>query len=62
MFLLKPEYRNKGIGVKLFDHTIKYLTSIGVKNITLNAVIEQTNFYQKRGFILTNQQTSMYEI
>lgn len=54
----KPEERNKGFGEKLLRHSIDYLKSIGMVEIT--CTISKKNFasqalHEKCGFIPTNE-------
>jgi GNAT superfamily N-acetyltransferase len=44
VYVVKPEFRNKGIGIKL---TEKFLERMGNRNIGLDAVVENEKKYQK---------------
>lgn len=46
-YIVKPEYRHKGYGVKLWNHAINYL---GDRAIGLDGVTAQQNNYRKSGF------------
>jgi GNAT superfamily N-acetyltransferase len=44
------EFRNQGIGSNLIKYAIKYLLSLGVKNIMLDAVPQMSSLYEKFNF------------
>ncbi|PAV12531.1 GCN5 family acetyltransferase [Methanosarcina spelaei] len=44
VYVVKPEFRNKGVGIKL---TEKFLERMGNRNIGLDAVVENEKKYQK---------------
>lgn len=46
-YIVKPQFRGQGFGLKLWKTAIAYL---GERNIGLDAVIEQQQNYQKSGF------------
>lgn len=46
-YIVEPEYRHKGYGIKLWNHAIDYL---GNRTIGLDGVIAQQNNYRKSGF------------
>jgi len=48
-YIVKPEYRGKGYGLKLWDKALTYLKT---QNIGLDGVIEQQENYKKSGFKL----------
>ena len=47
LYIVKPEYRDKGLGIQLFRAGMKYL---GSRNIGLNAVLAQQSTFEKSGF------------
>ena len=47
LYIVKPEFRGKGIGMQLWNKAIRYLDGT---NIGLDGVVEQQNNYQKSGF------------
>lgn len=49
LYIVRPEYRGKGYGLKLWKHAMKYLHS---RNIGLDGVVEQQHNYRKSGFKL----------
>jgi GNAT superfamily N-acetyltransferase len=46
-YIIKPEFRGKGYGIKLWNTALDYLK--GVKCIGLDGVIDQQNNYRNRG-------------
>jgi ribosomal protein S18 acetylase RimI-like enzyme len=48
-YIVKPEYRNRGFGIELWNEAMKHLTG---RNIGLDGVIAQQNNYRKSGFEL----------
>ncbi len=48
-YIVKPEYRGKGYGLKIWDAAMAYLNT---QNIGLDGVIEQQSNYKKSGFEL----------
>jgi GNAT superfamily N-acetyltransferase len=48
-YIVKPEYRGKGYGLKIWNAGMKYLKDL---NIGLDGVISQQNNYKKSGFEL----------
>ena len=48
-YMVKPAYRGKGYGLKLWDKAMAYLNT---QNIGLDGVIEQQDNYKKSGFTL----------
>jgi len=48
-YIVKPEYRGKGYGFKIWKEALKYLPN---QNIGLDGVIEQQGNYKKSGFKL----------
>ncbi len=49
LYIVKPEYRGQGYGIKLWNDAISYLKD---RNIGLDGVIEQQENYKKSGFKL----------
>jgi GNAT superfamily N-acetyltransferase len=49
LYIVKPEYRGQGYGIKLWNDAIAYLKG---RNIGLDGVIEQQENYKKSGFKL----------
>ena len=47
IYIVKPEFRGEGFGLKLFKEALSYL---GDRNIGLDAVIEQQENYARSGF------------
>lgn len=48
-YIVKPEYRGQGYGIKIWDAAIQYLKN---QNIGLDGVVEQQDNYRKSGFKL----------
>lgn len=48
-YIVKPEHRGKGFGLKLWKEAMKYLDT---QNIGLDGVVAQQENYKKSGFIL----------
>lgn len=48
-YIVSPEYRNKGYGLRLWNEALKHLPS---QNIGLDGVVSQQHNYQKSGFKL----------
>jgi len=48
-YIVKPEHRGKGFGLKLWQEAIKYLNT---QNIGLDGVVAQQENYKKSGFTL----------
>lgn len=48
-YIVKPEYRGKGYGIKIWNAAMKYLAG---RNIGLDGVVEQQANYKKSGFQL----------
>jgi len=46
-YIVKPEYRGKGLGWQLWQHTMNQLNGF---NVALDGVVEQQNNYKKSGF------------
>lgn len=46
-YMVKPEYRKKGYGIKIWKAGLKYLEG---RNIGLDGVVEQQDNYKKSGF------------
>lgn len=49
LYIVKPEYRGQGYGLRLWNAALKYLEG---RNIGLDGVVEQQNNYQKNHFKL----------
>ena len=49
LYIMLPEYRGLGYGLKLWQHAVNYL---GKRNIGLDGVVAQQNNYRKSGFEL----------
>lgn len=47
LYIVKPEYRNKGYGNKIWNKALKYLEG---RNIGLDGVVTQQENYKKSGF------------
>lgn len=48
-YIVRPEYRGKGYGIKIWNKAIKYLST---QNIGLDGVVSQQENYKKSGFRL----------
>ncbi len=48
--IVKPEYRNLGIGRLLMNHAIEYLNSMNIHNIFLDGVKKAIPLYERLGF------------
>lgn len=48
-YIVKPEYRNKGYGIQIWNAALKHM---GNKNIGLDGVVAQQESYKKSGFNL----------
>lgn len=46
-YMVKPEYRGHGLGLKIWQHGVKYLHGC---NMALDGVVEQQHNYRKSGF------------
>ncbi|MEX3936256.1 GNAT family N-acetyltransferase [Paraburkholderia phymatum] len=49
LYIVKPEFRGKGLGLRIWQHGIAYL---GERNIGLDGVVAQQPNYRKSGFAL----------
>ncbi|MBP0594978.1 GNAT family N-acetyltransferase [Paraburkholderia sp. LEh10] len=49
LYIVKPEFRGKGLGLRLWQHGIAYL---GTRNVGLDGVVAQQPNYRKSGFKL----------
>lgn len=52
--IVKPEYRNQGIGSIIIDYLIEYAKNLGYKEMSLGVDIDNNNakhLYEKKGFI-----------
>jgi ribosomal protein S18 acetylase RimI-like enzyme len=49
LYIVKPEFRSKGFGIRLWQHAMAYL---GNRNIGLDGVLAQQPNYKKSGFQL----------
>ncbi|RKP44185.1 N-acetyltransferase [Trinickia fusca] len=49
LYIVKPEFRGKGLGLRIWQHAIAYL---GPRNIGLDGVVQQQANYRKSGFQL----------
>lgn len=49
LYIVRPEFRGKGFGIKLWDAALQYL---GARNIGLDGVVDQQEKYKKSGFRL----------
>lgn len=47
MFIVKPQFRNKGIGTQIWSEGLAYL---GKRNIGLNSVMRMQEYYLRKGF------------
>ena len=55
--IIDPEQRQKGYGNLLFDHAEELIIKNNLKKITINVLINNQiakNFYEKNGFIVSN--------
>ncbi len=50
-YIVKPEYRDKGYGIQIWNRAIEYLKG---RNIGLDGVVEQQENYKKSGFKLAH--------
>ena len=50
MLIVRPKYRNRGIGTKLMEKAIQYLEKQGVETIRLEAVVKAVSLYKRLGF------------
>ncbi|MFN8672735.1 MAG: GNAT family N-acetyltransferase [Candidatus Sericytochromatia bacterium] len=64
LMLFSPDFRNNGIGKRVFDDTEEYAVDLGAKIIRL-AVVEQNkkglNFWEKVGFKIIKEKTQELE-
>lgn len=49
LYIVKPEHRGKGYGLRIWDEAVAYL---GERNIGLDGVLEQQANYERSGFTL----------
>lgn len=49
LYIVRPEFRGRGLGLRIWQHAIAYL---GQRNIGLDGVVEQQANYRKSGFQL----------
>ncbi len=54
LYIVKPEFRGKGFGIRLWESALTYL---GNRNIGLDGVIAQQENYEKSGFRLVYRNT-----
>ena len=47
LYLVKKKYRQKGYGLKIFNHAMKYLDGC---NVGLNGVLPQIHHFERFGF------------
>ncbi|GAB7521652.1 GNAT family N-acetyltransferase [Paraburkholderia sp. 2C] len=47
LYIVKPEFRGKGFGLRIWQHAMAYLSG---RNIGLDGVVEQQDNYRKSGF------------
>lgn len=47
LYIVKPEFRQQGFGIQLYDHVMAYLKG---RTIGLDGVVEQQSNYKKSGF------------
>lgn len=65
--VVKPEYRNQGVGQEILDNIIKYADSVG-KMVTLTPTSEYgtkaklTKWYKANGFVYNSGRNANYEI
>ncbi len=52
-YIIKPEFRNRGYGIQLWNAAIKNL--VGVNSVGLDGVVEQQKNYIKSGFKLAHR-------
>lgn len=52
--VVKPRYRNNGIGRKVVESLIKKCKSEGIRNIKIDAYYKTKSFWEKLGFEVDN--------
>lgn len=52
LYIVKPEFRGKGFGLRIWQHAMAYLAG---RNIGLDGVVEQQDNYRKSGFQLAHR-------
>jgi GNAT superfamily N-acetyltransferase len=52
LYIVKPEFRGKGFGFRIWQHAMAYLAG---RNIGLDGVVEQQGNYRKSGFQLAHR-------
>ena len=52
LYIVKPEFRGKGFGFRIWQHAMSYLAG---RNIGLDGVVEQQGNYRKSGFQLAHR-------
>ncbi len=52
LYIVLPEYRGKGYGLKLWNAAMEYLAG---RNVGLDGVVEQQDNYRKSGFVLEHR-------
>lgn len=52
LYIVKPEFRGKGLGLRIWRHALAYL---GERNIGLDGVVAQQANYRKSGFALAQR-------
>lgn len=52
LYIVRPEFRGKGFGIKLWEHAMGYLSGC---NIGLDGVVAQQDNYKKSGFTLAHR-------
>ncbi|CAB3762181.1 GNAT family N-acetyltransferase [Paraburkholderia humisilvae] len=52
LYIVKPEYRGRGFGYRIWQHAIKYLSN---RNIGLDGVVAQQDNYRQSGFQLAHR-------
>lgn len=53
LYIVKPEFRKQGHGIKIWKHGLNYLHDVAT--LGLDGVIEQQENYKKSGFILAHR-------
>lgn len=64
-FAVLPSYQRKKLGTKLFAHSLDFLKTKGIKNITLEVSsvnISAQEFYKKFNFICVNVRKKFYNM
>ena len=49
--IVKPEWRQRGLGRELLAHTVRYLQSCGARSVFLDGVPAAVSLYEQAGFV-----------